>query len=579
LFLDRASDIISTDCTDFTSTEDTMIAAVYARKSTQQEGAGATSESVERQIQHAQQFITKKGWAIGPVYYDDAISGVTYAKLKDRARMVTDAAAGKFQALVVSEQSRLGRDWIESAYTIKKICDSGVRIFAYLRDEEIEVTTDSGKMRIVFTGYASSQESTRTSERTRDGLRKRASAGYVTGGRLYGYKDSKKFNADGQCTHTLRAIDPQQAKVVRRIFTLFADGKGIHSIADTLNRDGIPGPRDSWTQGGVRAMLTNEHYIGQVIFGKRVAVIREGRETLRHADPSEWVRQDRPDLRIIPAALWKRVDVRRRQGTAPFARQTRECKDGRRRGGLLIGRPAGSDHSEYLLTGFSTCAKCSGSIRISNRQHGQNPKNRRRVYVCSAHETRGKAICQNNTVVPQAVLDEIVVQAISGVLDQRILDAAVERAFKRIKGRERQQPDRRTEIERDLAEITKQQRAYLRAIAGGKPPKALVAELTALEARQVALEAEMGNLKKIVPIDEGKIRAQLRESVRDVKTLLASTPIRARQTLRRLLVDKITCTPFVENGKKGFRFSGTLAVGRLLGDSLTRLAVVRGAGC
>ncbi len=180
-------------------------------------------------------------------------------------------------------------------------------------------------------------------------------------------------------------------------------------------------------------------------------------------------------------------------------------------------------------------------------------------------------------MIPQPVLDEIVVQAISGVLDQRILDVAVERALKLIRGRERQQPDRRTEIERDLAEITKQQRAYLRAIAGGKPPKALVSELTALEERQTALEAEMGNLKKVVPIDEGKIRAQLRESVRDVKTLLASTPVRARQTLRRLLVDKITCTPFVENGKKGFRFSGTLAVGRLLGDSLTRLSVVRGA--
>jgi site-specific DNA recombinase len=300
---------------------------------------------------------------------------------------------------------------------------------------------------------------------------------------------------------------------------------------------------------------------------------------LRHADPSDWVRQERPDLRIIPAALWQRVQDRREKITAPFARQTRECKDGRRRGGLLIGRPAGSDHSDYLLTGFSQCAKCTGSIRISNRQHGQNPKNRRRVYTCATHETRGKAICDNNAVVPQPVLDEIVIQAISGVLDHRVLDAAVERAFKRIRGRERQQPDRRVEIERDLAEITKQQRAYLKAISLGKPPAALVSELTALEARQVALEAEMANLKKVVPIDEGKIGAQLREAVRDVKTLLASTPIRARQTLRRLLVGKITCTPFTEGKKKGYKFSGTLAVGRLIGDSLTRLSVVRGAGC
>ena len=35
--------------------------------------------------------------------------------------------------------------------------------------------------------------------------------------------------------------------------------------------------------------------------------------------------------------------------------------------------------------------------------------------------------------------------------------------------------------------------------------------------------------------------------------------------------------PFHRDGKrKGFKFSGTLAVGRLIGDALTRLSVVQG---
>ena len=41
-----------------------MIAAIYARKSTEQNGVGDEEKSVTRQIEHAKAYATKKGWTV-----------------------------------------------------------------------------------------------------------------------------------------------------------------------------------------------------------------------------------------------------------------------------------------------------------------------------------------------------------------------------------------------------------------------------------------------------------------------------------------------------------------------------------
>jgi DNA invertase Pin-like site-specific DNA recombinase len=61
-----------------------VIAAIYARKSTDQAGAGDRSESVERQIAHARAYAMRKGWTVADahVYADDGIrTGTSSAHL------------------------------------------------------------------------------------------------------------------------------------------------------------------------------------------------------------------------------------------------------------------------------------------------------------------------------------------------------------------------------------------------------------------------------------------------------------------------------------------------------------------
>jgi DNA invertase Pin-like site-specific DNA recombinase len=58
-----------------------MIAAIYARKSTEQAGVADDQKSVARQIEHSHAFAATKGWTVDEahVYVDDGISGAEFA--------------------------------------------------------------------------------------------------------------------------------------------------------------------------------------------------------------------------------------------------------------------------------------------------------------------------------------------------------------------------------------------------------------------------------------------------------------------------------------------------------------------
>src|SRR5262249_52249935 len=115
-----------------------MIAAIYARKSTDQNGIGDEEKSVTRQIEHPKADAAKKGWVSEDhVYVDDGISGAEFVKRPGFLRLM-NALKPKppFQILIMSEESRLGREQIETAYALNQIITTGVRVFYYLENRE-----------------------------------------------------------------------------------------------------------------------------------------------------------------------------------------------------------------------------------------------------------------------------------------------------------------------------------------------------------------------------------------------------------------------------------------------------------
>src|SRR5262249_15877085 len=122
----------------------TMIAAVYARKSTSQDGIADDQKSVARQVEHATAYAASKGSTVDPhlIFADDGISGAEFDNRPGYQRLMAALKPRPpFQALIMSEESRLGRESTETFPALKRILAAGVRIFSYLEDREVLLGT------------------------------------------------------------------------------------------------------------------------------------------------------------------------------------------------------------------------------------------------------------------------------------------------------------------------------------------------------------------------------------------------------------------------------------------------------
>jgi len=345
-----------------------MISAIYARKSTEQTGVSDEEKSVARQIDHAKAYALKKGWTVPDelIFVDDGISGAEFVKRPGFIRLM-NALKPKpvFQFLIMSEESRLGREQIETAYALKQITDAGVRVFFYLEDRERTLETPLEKMMMALGGFASEMERERAKQRTYDAMLRKAKAGQVTGGKVFGYDNREVLSAEGHRLHVLRVVNPKEAELVRQIFDMSAGGLGITRIAKQLNAEGIPAPRQSprgWAPSAVREILYRPLYKGEIVWNQHEKIIRGGTKKRRQREEKDWIRIEAPDLRIINQDVWESVQARlaKVKGT---------------------GRSAFRDQdSKYLLTGMARCAHCGGPMTIVGQDYHRR---KGRFYGCS----------------------------------------------------------------------------------------------------------------------------------------------------------------------------------------------------
>src|SRR5205807_4965115 len=122
--------------------------------------------------------------------------------------------------------------------------------------EELD-NTPEGKLMQSVKAYVAEVERLKIRERTRRGHKTKLLTGkpVFNGWELYGYRANK---AQG-----VWEIYEPEAAVVRRIFRMYAEGWGAHSICSTFNAEGIPSPKVSrrpgvhWSSATIFRILTN----------------------------------------------------------------------------------------------------------------------------------------------------------------------------------------------------------------------------------------------------------------------------------------------------------------------------------
>jgi DNA invertase Pin-like site-specific DNA recombinase len=385
-----------------------MIAAIYARKSTDQSGVADDQKSVARQVEHARAYAERKGWTVddAAIFVDDGIGGAEFANRPGFLRLMNALKPRPaFQVLIVSEESRLGREQIETSYARKQLVTSGVQIWCYLDDRQRTIDSPMEKAMLALQGMADEMEREKARQRTYDAMARKARAGHVTGGRVFGYDNVPALDAAGHRSHVERRVNDREAMVIRRIFELCAAGQGVRAIAKQLNAAGEPAPRAqqgrpvAWSASSIWEALRRPLYRGEVVWNATRKRDTWGRKHQQPRAAGEWIRQDRPELRIVADDLWQAAHDRLGGAREDYIR---------RNAGRVWGRPVNGTDSKYLLTGLAQCALCGGGLFIHSRSHGAR---RAHFYACSTYYHRGSGVCRNSQVLPMVRIDTEVLTA------------------------------------------------------------------------------------------------------------------------------------------------------------------------
>jgi site-specific DNA recombinase len=531
-----------------------MIAAIYARKSTEQIGIADEQKSVARQIEHARAFAVSKGWTVDPahIYEDDGISGAEFERRPAFLRLMNALKPRPaFDVIIMSEESRLGREAIETAYALKQIIQAGVRVWFYMENRERTLETPTDKLLMSVTAFADELEREKARQRTYDTMHRKAKAGHVTGGRVFGYDNVDVSGPDGQRSHVERRINDAEAAVVRRIFDLTAQGYGRKRVVQILNEEGAVSPRaqrgrpHAWCPSSVHEALHRELYRGVIVWNRSRKRDRWGRHRQHARDAAEWMRVDAPDLRIVPEDVWTAVHERLSQRRAVYFDRT---------GGKANGRPVAGTVSPYLLTGFVACGCCEGALVVRTRPHGRRRDPR---LGCWYYHTRGRRVCSNRWEASMTGLENTVLTAIEeDVLAPDIVEESIARALE-IVAAGAIEPDTSAVIRRQIAALDRElERLTALAAAGGADiPTVLEALRTRQERRRVLSgQAERSPRPRQRARSGDEIEAQLRGRFADFRALLRRNVPFSRPVLEALLTGRIVVTPRPESTPRAASF-------------------------
>ncbi|NFM45364.1 resolvase [Clostridium botulinum] len=106
-------------------------------------------------------------------------------------------------------------------------------------------------------------------------------------------------------------IDEKQAKIVRRIYKDYLDGKGTNIIAKELEEEGVKGwsGKAKWYESTIRRILTNEKYKGDALLQKTYTVdfLTKKRAENNGEVPQYYVEESH--LAIIDKEIWEAVQL------------------------------------------------------------------------------------------------------------------------------------------------------------------------------------------------------------------------------------------------------------------------------
>ncbi len=323
---------------------------------------------------------------------DDNVSGMHFNR-EGIDKIYEVVEAGKIEAIIVKDLSRLGRHRTQTALFIDYLREHDVRVLS--ATENIDTFNENDDLIIGFKGLVNDFYARDGSRRVRTGYRQKQKEGIVTIPPFGYFKDKNTKKV---------VVVEEAAETVRLIFSAYVGGSGMKAIARTLNEQRrktpalmqmellnkrLPNTQDGilkkylWDATMVARILRDESYIGTLICHKSER--NKINKTFRFTDPEEQFRHENYLPMIVTREIWE-------QAQALLAeRKEKNVRAGTNRGILRYG-------------GLLRCKDC-GRTFIGKRIKLKSGE--RVAYVCDTYHRYGKEHCSSH-MVDEETLDRLI---------------------------------------------------------------------------------------------------------------------------------------------------------------------------
>jgi site-specific DNA recombinase len=226
--------------------------------------------SIAEQKKRIQAYCTSQNWKIEEMFVDEAKSGSKIDERIEYAKMLRFAQNkdNEIDAIIVFKSDRIHRHLKNLLIMIEdELQPHGIAFISV--SENFDTSTPQGMLTLQMLGSFAEFERNLINERTRSGRISRAKSGKYAGGKIpYGY-----LVVDGKFV-----INELEAKIVREMFQMYAEGKSYGFIAKYINSlqkqsgddSGSSDTNKKWSRTSICYILRNASYTGLLSYdGKK----------------------------------------------------------------------------------------------------------------------------------------------------------------------------------------------------------------------------------------------------------------------------------------------------------------------
>lgn len=360
--------------------------AAYARVSSDKDAA---FHSLEAQTEYYEDYVAAhQDWELVGLYSDNGISG-TIINRPEFQRMLEDCRAGKIDLVITKSVTRFARNTVILLETVRELKKLGID--CYFEKEDMHSISPDGELLLTLLAMYAEEEARSASENQLWRIRKKFENGEPWVGNMLGYR-----LIDGKLV-----VIPEEAEIVRQIFTDYLSGMGRYRIAKKLILNGImPVNGNTWSDTSIRHILTNSTYTGNIVlqktfredFRSKVPKINKGTKRKYYVEKSHEA--------IIEQSTFDAVQ----EEMATRAKGNHRLKNC-------------SENMPKLFCGILKCGNCG---RILQSYHTNAKQYDKIVWACPRYYTMGTMICPS-----QRIPEDILIEKTKEVLSVRTLDREV----------------------------------------------------------------------------------------------------------------------------------------------------------